>query len=186
MGLSFLGRGSRRAVTAGVMHVVTATIAGGLVGGALGMIGAVLGLDAQKGWTVGTGAVIALTLTFFAPRLTIGRPCQVPRRWSETLPATRLYASWGAMLGSGLATLIPYPAYILALSGELAAGPLVGAIAGAIFGLFRELPALVPLLRTVRPQEAMGVLEDLAPAARAVNVTLVTAGGVGLILIAVA
>jgi len=50
------------------------------------------------------------------------------------------------MLGSGVATLIPYPVFLLVMGFELTSGTLIGAACGGVYGFSRELPILISLL----------------------------------------
>jgi hypothetical protein len=49
----------------------------------------------------------------------LGRNCQVPRKVGRVTVPWRTYLIWGGMLGSGVATLIPYPAFLLVMGFEL-------------------------------------------------------------------
>jgi hypothetical protein len=64
--------------------------------------------------------------------------------------AALAYAAWGALLGSGVATLVPHSAYLVLLAAELVSGPTAGGLAGTAFGLTRGLMA-VALARSRGP-----------------------------------
>jgi hypothetical protein len=72
---------------------------------------------------------------------TVWQRRQVPRGWIRAYGAPRAYAVWGALLGSGVATIVPHSAYLVLLAAELVSGPKAGALAGAAFGLTRGLMA---------------------------------------------
>ena len=166
------------------MHLAGAVGGGALLGAGLGLAGSVLELGRLRAWIVGGAAVIALLISVTRSHFELGRPCQVPRKWSRSMPAYRRFFVWGTMLGAGVVTLIPYPAYLLLLSAQATSGTSSAAIAGALFGLAREGPALLGVFRSTEPEETMEILPRLRPAWRAVNVSLIVTGGAALILTA--
>ena len=182
MGLDFLGRERWRGVSAGAIHLLGAMVGGALVGAGLGLLGDVLTLGRWRVWVVAAAALIVLVITLTRQHFDLGRPCQVPRRWTRTMPAHRRYLVWGLMLGSGLATLIPYPAYLLLPAAQLAAGPLIAGIAGGLYGLARELPALTVLVRPTGPEQTMELLPRLGLAWRRFNLLVAVAGGLALVI----
>ena len=178
MGLSSLGRETKGlASQSGVVHLVGSAAGGAATGAIIGWLGSLANLDSFPAWVVGAGAVVAIAISALAEHFELGRPCQVPRRWSRTMPARRLYLMWGAMLGAGIVTLIPYPAYVLVIAAQAVAGPLLAGAGGALFGLARELPALIPLFRDVHPETAMEALPRWRSAALKLNVTVAVVGG---------
>jgi hypothetical protein len=184
MGLSPLGRGAaKRSAAIGSLHAVGAAAGGATVGAVIGLIGTPLSSDARP-WIVGGAALFALWAGLRRPVVKLGRDCQVPRHWHTTMPLWRRYLTWGALLGSGLWTLIPHSAVLVVLAGEATAGPGLGAAAGGLFGLGRELPALVPLVRRVEDERASDLLAGLAGVARRANVALALLAGVALALAA--
>ena len=185
MGLNFLGREKLRGVEAGVVHLLGSILGGALVGLVLGALGSGLELDRWRVWIVGGAAVGVMVVSLTRDHFELGRPCQVPRSWSRSMAANIRFLSWGLMLGSGVATLIPYPAYFLLLAGEATVSPFVAAIAGGLYGLARELPALWVLVHPVGPEKTMDVLPKLRPAWRGLNLFLGAAGSLALILSAV-
>ncbi len=160
-------------------HVAAAAIAGGLVGFVAGVIG-------QPVHTVAPVVVVLATLVAvgFAVRANqtgYGRHRQVPRSWIQAYGALRAYAAWGALLGSGVATVIPHSAYLVLLAAELVSGPKAGALAGASFGLTRGLAA-VALARRRGPSAEIA---DVLPRARALaargNLAVAALGGLALL-----
>lgn len=178
MGLSSLGRETKGlASQSGAVHVLGSALGGAATGALAGWLGSLANLDSFPAWVLGAGAAIAIVISVRARHFELGRPCQVPRRWSKTMPARRLYLMWGAMLGAGVVTLIPYPAYALVVAGQAVAGPLLAAAGGGLFGIARELPSLIPLFRDVHPETAMESLPRFRSAAGKLNVTVAAVGG---------
>ena len=86
------------------------------------------------------------------------------------------------MLGSGLYTPVYQTAFLLLLGAQLTAGWQLGLLSGAVFGAFRQMTALGPVLRQLDPGRTMRLLEVLRPHARRGNIGLIVAGGIVLIL----
>jgi hypothetical protein len=166
----------------GLLHVLAAGAGGALVGAALGWSGYIAGISGDgRLWLVGIVALAALAIAVRRRPMNLGRPCQVPQRWTKTMPAARLYVTWGLMLGSGVATLIPYSAHLVLLAAQFVAGPAFGAISGAVYGVVREGAALSGIGGRLRPEPAMDALERWASAARRANIAAVLLGGAALI-----
>ena len=184
MGLGFLGRESRaRALAAGALHVMAAGVTGSAVGAVLGLVGRAADLDGRAAaWVLGGVAVVAGAIALRRAPMSLGRPCQVPKKWSYSIPAGRLYTLWGAMLGSGVATLIPYSAWFVLAAGQAVAGPMWGAVAGALYGLTRESLALAGITGSLQPVPAMDSLERWARPARLLNAGAALVGGAALVL----
>ena len=182
MGLNFLGRERRRAFVAGLLHLSGAVVGGAAIGALLGLMGAWLGLDGWRIWIVAGMALVVVTISITSKRFELGRPCQVPREWTRSMPANRRFLIWGLMLGSGVVTLIPYPAYLLLVGAELTAGPLIAGVAGGLYGFARELPALVVLARPAGPEATMDMLPRLRIAWRRFNLVFAIAGAAALVL----
>src|SRR6266699_1249799 len=112
MSLSSLGRGSGRIARwlCGLLLIVGALIGGGAVGGLLASLGSLM-----NPYIEGLSASLLIAYAFALRNrriLPIGLKRQVPRRWARTLPAPVTFTLWGALLGSGLATVIPYSSLI--------------------------------------------------------------------------
>lgn len=184
MGLGFLGRGGKwSAVRAGLLHVAGAVLGGGGTGWLLGLIGTWFILPAWRPWVIGAMALIAVALGLRRVPPQLGRRRQVPRGWARRLPPGRLYALWGAMLGSGVVTLIPHSAFLVLLSAELTAGPIVGGLAGAAYGMAREAPALLQILYPDDPARTPRLLVVVRPVVRWGNALAAFGGGVLLVLL---
>jgi len=178
MGLSLglLGRGdAARAWRYGAIHVLGAVVGGAAVGGALGLLGALAGFDAWRAAIVGGVALAALALAVVRPVYQLGRQRQVPRRWPSGTAPSRIYATWGLMMGCGLYTPVYHSALFVLLALQLTSGPGWGLWTGALFGLARQLTSLWPVARKLGPEATMGLLESLRPTARGLNIALVVA-----------
>jgi hypothetical protein len=183
VGLGLLGRGgTRRALGLWALHIAGAALAGALLGGLAGAIGALAGLAAWRPWIIGGAALVALVLGLRKKPPKLGRQRQVPRRWAPGTPPARVYLVWGAMLGSGVATPIFHTAFLVLIAAQLTGGVTLGLLSGALFGAARQATALLPLLRRLDPTRTMGLLETLRPVARHLNAALVVAGGLVLVL----
>ena len=165
------------------LHVAGAALAGALLGGLVGGLGALVELAAWGPWIIGGGALLALGLGLRRRPPKLGLQRQVPRRWAPGTPPARVYLVWGAMLGSGVATPVFHTAFIVLLAAQLTGGVALGLISGAMFGAARQATALLPLLGRLDPGRTMGLLETLRPLARGLNAALIVAGGFILVLI---
>jgi hypothetical protein len=184
VGLSLLGRGgTRQALGLWALHVVGAALAGGLFGGLVAGVGALLGLPAWRAWVVGGAALLAFWLGQRRSPPSLGRRRQVPRRWAPGTPPSRVYVAWGAMLGSGVATPIFHTVFLVLLAAQVTGGLALGLLSGALFGAARQVTALVPLLRRLDPGQTMDLLETHRSNARRLNAALVVVGGLVLILV---
>jgi hypothetical protein len=183
MGLGFLGRESRaRSSLVGALHVGFAALGGALTGAALGFTGELLDLGSDATLVIlAAAASVAFLVALRRRPMKLGRPCQVPKHWSRTIPVKRLYGTWGLMLGSGIVTLIPYSAHLVLLAAQLVAGPAFGAISGALYGATREGAALAGVRGGLQPVPAMDALERWATAARVANIVVVALGGGALV-----
>lgn len=176
MGLSLglLGRGDAvRAWRYGAIHVLGAGVGGALMGGGLGLIGALLGFEAWRSPIVGGVAIVALGIALTRPRYQLGRQRQVPRRWAPSTGPSRIYALWGLMLGCGLYTPVYHTALLVLLAVQVTSGPGWGLATGALFGVTRQTVAMWPVARRLEPEATMGLLETLRPTARGLNIALV-------------
>src|SRR5215204_5254463 len=134
VGLGLLGRGgTRQALGLGVLHVAGAALAGALLGGLVGGIGSLAGLEAWRPWIIGGTALLALGLALLPRPPKLGRQRRAPGT-----PPARVYLIWGAMLGSGVATPIFHTAFLLLLAAQLTGGVVLGFISGALFGAARQ------------------------------------------------
>lgn len=184
VGLGLLGRGGKRqAFGLWLLHVGGAILAGALLGGLLGTLGALAGLAAWRPWIIAAVAILAFALGLRRTPPRLGRQRQVPRRWAPGTSPARVYLVWGAMLGSGVATPIFHTAFLVLLAAQLTGGVALGIVSGALFGAARQATALLPLLGRLDPGQTMGLLETLRPGARLLNATLIVAGGLILVFV---
>jgi len=186
MGLGFLGRGGGwRAARVALVHLIGAALGGGLIGGLLGWIGSAVPASRWRpGILLATGA-LALFLSF-RRQPELGLQCQVPRHWNRIMSAEQCYAVWGLMLGSGVATLIPYSGLLLLLGAQLTAGVAFAGLSGAVFGTARESMSLFPLLWNQYredPPSAMRLLPALRTAVHRLN-SISVAGGMVWLMVA--
>src|SRR5215211_5434274 len=159
VGLGLLGRGgTREALGLWALHVAGAALAGAVLGGLVGGVGALAGLDAWRPWIVGGSALLALGLGLRRTPPKLGRQRQVPRRWAPGTPPAGVYLVWGAMLGSGVATPIFHSAFLVLLAAQLTGGVALGLLSGTLFGASRQATALLPLLGRLDPVRTMGLL----------------------------
>ncbi len=162
-------------------HVAAAALAGGLVGLLAGVLGQPIHEIASEVVIVAT--LLAVVSAARGNRRGYGRRRQVPRGWIGKYGARRAYAAWGALLGSGVATLVQHSAYLVLLATELVSGPTAGALAGAAFGLTRGMAAAV-LARSRGPASEIA---DVLPRARAFaaggNLAVAALGGLALLAV---
>jgi hypothetical protein len=160
-------------------HVGSAVLAGGLVG----LLVSVMGQPIHQ---VSPEVVILATLVAVGSATRgnptgYGRRRQVPQHWIRTYGGPRAYAAWGALLGSGVATIVPHSAYLVLLAAELVSGPKAGALAGAAFGFTRGLAA-VALARSRGPSaEIADVLPRVQTLAARGNLAVAVLGGLALL-----
>jgi hypothetical protein len=167
-------RHSRWGLTVGAL-VIAATLSGSLLGGALGAIGALLGVAGSEVALVVLGialvAAVALDLGLGGLRIpTIDR--QVDDRWLYEYRGWVTGAGFGFQLGLGVVTIVTtaltYVTFVAAaLSGSAATGALIGGLYGGVRGLTALGSARVNSTeRLVRMEDRLNRWE--APARRAV------------------
>lgn len=182
MGLGFLGRGhERHAVEVGLVHVIGGIVGGAFVGGLIGWIGSFFPIAPLHRWLIAVAAALALIVSLTKPQRTLGLGRQVPRDWRGKVSAAPRYLLWGLLLGSGVATLIPYSAFLLLIASQFSSGPRLACLSGALFGGVRTMPALIPLVKVeyrVRPVHVLELLPALRPTARRVNTAVIATLGV--------
>lgn len=123
--------------------------AGGAVGAVCGAFGGIL-LVAPSPVRIGVAVVLAIVALIYGLGEVFGMPLPVPQR-SREIPArwawygqARFAVVFGAMLGAGFFTIIPFIGYHLLLTTcVLLADPVRGSALVGLFGATRTLPALV-------------------------------------------
>jgi len=157
-------------------HFAGAVLGGAVVGFLLGVLGETLPPTWEvRAAIIGGSGLLALVWGARRRGRSVGLRCQVPRRFGRAWTGYGTVCTWGAMLGSGFLTLIPYTGFLVLPAVQLVAGPAVGAAAGGIFGLVRQGHVALPLtlgydqLRTMEMLETMkqtgSVLNPLPPLA---------------------
>ena len=160
MGLGFLGRGARRTVR---LALICSHLAGGVIGGAVGgalvgAIGEVSGLDSYRVVCLSIASACALLLTMRRGHRTLGLNRQVPRQPPAGLSASSGYFFWGVLLGSGVATLIPYSAFLILIGIQISAGIPLAVLCGSVYGCARSASVVLPLLRARYRGEPVGIM----------------------------
>jgi hypothetical protein len=178
--LCLLGRGERQRSIYALTHIACAAAGGAVAGLGLGAVGASLPNAARTTLVVAT-LTLAAYLSIRPPATGTGLHRQVARQLERRLRPLPAYAVWGAELGSGLTTLIPYSAFLLVLAVELLSGPILGAAAGASFGVARQGVAAVAAYRSTSPAPIMALLPRLAAQARQANLMVCFVGSTALI-----
>jgi hypothetical protein len=168
MGLGSFGRGRTRYILLlSMLHVIGGALGGAIVGTTLGGIGILLSLSATA--SVGASVVILLVAFFALWQAETQRPArlglkrQVPRSWGRTMAPVPRFLLWGMLLGSGVATLIPYSALLVLLAAQMTSGLLMSALSGMLFGATRAVVMLLPLVMA-RGWVATNQLPFLLPA----------------------
>ena len=161
----------------------TATVVGGL----LGWLGRLLSLSAWP-WRpalITIVALFALWQSLSRRPATLGLHRQVPRKWARIMRPEPCYFLWGALLGCGIATVIPYSAFLVVLATQLTSGVVLGCISGMLFGATRELVALLPLLgkqNRVHPLKLVLLLPALAEKVQWLNTLWLLVGSPFLVI----
>lgn len=175
-------------VRVGLVHIVGSALGGAITGGVLGLLGMLVGAERWRPAIILIVSGFALWHGVGRKRPKLGRQRQVPRRWSAVLPPDLCYFAWGVLLGSGVATVIPYSAFLVVLAAQLTAGVTLGAISGAMYGAVRGVIPLIPVLADRSdsdPSQLSCLLTAYAWRARLSNVAWVVATGILLPLFAV-
>ena len=181
MGLGLAGRRARGLIL-GTAHLAGAGAGGAAVGALLGTSGRATDSKVVDLVVVCSVCVVATYLAFRRPDRSVGLNRQVPRRWPRIMPAPVAYFLWGVLLGSGVATLIPYSSALVVGGACFVSGPATGALVGATFGIVRESPTLVSLLREMKPPELLEVLPRFRWRVQRINPFVAAIGGALVIL----
>lgn len=201
--ISPVGEASRQQrwpVTA-IAYTLGSTAGGGLIGAALGGLGAALvtllpalGTALRPAWLlVALGVLLLLGAAIDAgwiPARLAGWQRQVDERWLTTYRGWVYGAGFGLQLGAAVLTIVSTTAtYAMLLTALLSAEVATGALIGATFGLVRAVPLL--LTRGVRTPEQLRELHVriervTATVSRVTVVALLVLGGsaLGLALLA--
>lgn len=185
MGLAF-GRGqvSRKIIIA-VLHVAGAALGGAIVGGLLGGLGGLLSLSVWRPELITAVVLFALWQSLSQRPAKLGLHRQVPRTWARTMAPELRFFLWGASLGCGVATLIPYSAFLVILVVQLTSGVTLGCFSGALFGGMRGSVMLLPVLRRhhkLHPEELPRFLISLKTTVQRLNLLWLLLGGPLLVI----
>jgi hypothetical protein len=169
-------------------YIAGSTVAGAVLGGALGLVGAPVALPLVA--LVGVGGLAIVGIVCDARRFGARVPGprrQVDENWLVTYRGWVYGSGFGAQLGFAFATIVTASATWIAFACALLSGsPWAGLTIGAIFGLTRALP----LLAGARVRDPLALrslvrgLERLRP--RVARTTTAVQGAVAIGLLALA
>lgn len=186
MGLGFLGRGKvRRVLVIGGLHVAAASLGGAVVGGTLGGVGSLLDLSGRRLMVIVPVSIYAVWHALRRRHARLGLQRQVPQSWSRSMSPAKRYFWWGVLLGSGVATLIPYSGFLMVLGAQVVSGVLLGAASGAVYGGMRQVTMLTLLANRANwrdPDRMPRLLPMLAEPLRRANSVIAFAGSIALII----
>src|SRR6056297_2235532 len=191
-------RGQRWSVTA-TAYTLGSTLAGALVGAALGGLGRWI----TSSLTVGPATVTTTSLAVLAAALLAGAAVdarlvgvrlagwsrQVDERWLTAYRGWVYGAGYGVQLGTGIMTIVSTTAvYATLLAAALSASVATGAAIGAGFGAVRAVP-LLSTARVRNPEELRRLharIEQLAPRVARLTVGSLVVLGVLALALAIA
>lgn len=166
-------------IAAGLAHVAGAAGSGAAVGLLAASLGTLLPEAARIALLVGAVVWAWIERSTLA---NLGWRRQVPRWDRLRMPRPILYSAWGALLGTGLLTVIPHSGYLVFIGLEANAGIPLGIVAGAVCGASRALVAVIVSLQAARldqsPDQIATTYLRLRDAADRYNRLLVPVGGV--------
>lgn len=187
MTMGFLGREKRCSITyLGFFHIIGAILGGAIIGGLLGIIGQLLALWLWRSEVILIVAIFALWQAATKRPAKLGIQRQVPRIWVHTMFPELCYFLWGAILGSGVATIIPYSAFLVLLSVQLTSGFVWGCLSGATFGFTRQLLSLLPLTQSqyrLHPEDAAMLMPELTRYVSVLNILWIIGGCLLLLIV---
>jgi hypothetical protein len=157
---------------------VGSTTAGALLGAGSAVVGAALPVTPSPGWVAAVIAVAGVADLAGIPVPWLRR--QVNERWIGAFRGWVYGVAFGAQLGIGLSTYVvtwAVPALVVALG--LIGDPMVGLIAGLLFGVGRSLPLLAAgwIDRPSRLGRFHEAMAGLATPARFTAAVALLAGG---------
>jgi hypothetical protein len=181
------GRHRLRYVAAAGLHVGGAGASGGVLGLALGGLGALLGAP----WGRPAGLVLAAIAVLYALRETGAVPVpaiaarrQVPEWWRTFYSPPTAALLYGLGLGVGFATYLSHGTFVVVCAACVLTGnPLAGMALAALFGVTRALSAALAGAGG-RPALAVARLDDLAssPLAPLANALVLAAVAIASLL----
>jgi hypothetical protein len=157
-GLSPLVRGGKAKGMA-LVGVFTVSLIGtaAAVGMILGLVGEPLTARIDTLPALGAVALYGLLMELkVLPMSAPYRHWQVPRDWPQRYGPWGGYALWGATLGLGVVSYIPFVSYhVFLVCMLLSGGAVEGAMFGVLYGAGRSLASLVPAIGAARHPEQM-------------------------------
>ena len=156
-GLSPLVKGGRAKGKALIVVFVTAMIAtAAVIGAALGFAGRPISDRIDVLPALGAVALLGILTELKILHLPAPyRHWQVPRDWPRRFGPWRGYALWGATLGLGVVSYVPFVSYhVFLVCMFLSGGPVEGATFGLLYAVGRALASLLPAIGASRHPEA--------------------------------
>lgn len=184
--LGILGRGKRQYILYfALFQIFGTTVGGAFTGGLLGVLGTFCTLYQWRVLIIALTTIFALWQSMYHRPKTLGLHRQVPRKWSSTLVSELRFFLWGILLGSGIATIIPYSAFFIVLATQLTSNLFVGALSGAMFGMMRGIAELFPLCKKqyrISSERIPLLFFALRQRVQQLNVFLLVGGGILLVV----
>jgi len=170
-------------------YTLGSTVAGGALGAVLGGLGGLGGYDASGPVplvVLAVAALLAAAADHAGPPVPLsGWRRQVDERWLTQYRGWVYGAGYGLQLGAAVVTIVPSTAtYVALLVAMMSGNVAAGAVIGATFGLVRALPVvLTARVRSPRSLRELHRRLDAATAsmAQATVVVLGTIGGVAAV-----
>ena len=137
----------RRWFESSVVFVSSTSASGALLGIVVGWVGQLVMGSVTPIWShtllAGTAAILALVEIGVLPIRLPSASRSVPQRWWLRYGPKTAALAYGAVLGLGITTAIPFASFYLLLAGMMVTGPVGGAVIGASYGFGRA--SAVPL-----------------------------------------
>lgn len=183
-GLCSLGRGTRTLICLPAAAHLVGAIAGGVsLGLVISFATGFVGL-ARMGVLVFAAALVLAVALSLRRMQSCGLKRQVPRGWGRTMRPTPRFGLWGAQLGVGVATVVPYPAFVLVVAMESVSDLPRAILIGFCYGFGRGSANLASgafIGVGSGPSEAARLLPTFRGHARVLNVALIGVAGATLV-----
>ncbi|HAF08680.1 MAG TPA: hypothetical protein DCK98_01165 [Chloroflexi bacterium] len=143
-----------------VAYIGASTVAGAVFGGTIGLLGSAVvpGRLLVPSTVFGLAALAcALVELHVVPVTPPFCARSVPQEWWRRFRPTYAAIAYGAVLGIGVTTVIPFAAFYFVLFTVVLAGPLGGALILAAYGFGRAVPVLVGSLAISRGLDVAAV-----------------------------
>ncbi len=153
------------------LYWLSSIAGGGILGALLGAAGVTAGAvtSVARGGTAWLGGFALLAAAIAAREAGLLRfrlpewQRQVPVAWRYNLGPVRAGMSYGASLGTGLATFVSFPAFYALLAGAFLAGPAGGGLLMGLYGAAQALPVLLAGAARARGRAAPLSARNLSP-----------------------